>query len=83
MIPSACAFYQPVRLPHSTMPGGNAGDNVMVMSDKLSGIEEESDMYDAFAPHVDTSQIAVLTDSPAGKLYQRRDNRICVASISL
>lgn len=49
------------------MPGGNAGDNVMVMADKLSGIEEESDMYDAFAPHVDTSQIAVLTDSPAGK----------------
>lgn len=54
-----------------TMPGGNAGDNVMVMADKLSGIEEESDMYDAFAPHVDTSQIAVLTDSPAGKLPPR------------
>lgn len=64
----------------SQMPGGSAGgggastasvaDNekpTMAMSDKLSGIEEESDMYDAFAPHVDTSQIAILTDSPAGK----------------
>lgn len=38
-------------------------------ADKLSGIEEESDMYEAFAPHVDTSQISVLTDSPAGKVY--------------
>lgn len=37
-------------------------------ADKLSGIEEESDMYEAFAPHVDTSQISVLTDSPAGKV---------------
>lgn len=35
--------------------------------EKLSGIEEESDMYDAFAPHVDTSQISILTDSPTGK----------------
>lgn len=35
--------------------------------DKLSGIEEEADMYEAFAPHVDTSQITVLTDSPPGK----------------
>lgn len=61
------------------MPGGSAAgvgvaasltneNETMAMSDKLSGIEEESDMYDAFAPHVDTSQIAVLTDSPAGKL---------------
>lgn len=58
------------------MPGGNAGDNMLVMSDKLSGIEEESDMYDAFAPHVDTAQITVLTDSPAGKFYCI--NKICL-----
>lgn len=37
--------------------------------DKLSGIEEEADMYEAFAPHVDTSQITVLTDSPPGKFH--------------
>lgn len=36
-------------------------------ADKLSGIEEELDMYEAFAPHVDTSQITILGDSPAGK----------------
>lgn len=42
-------------------------DNMLVNADKLSGIEEESDMYDAFAPHVDTAQIPSVTDSPAGK----------------
>ncbi|XP_037033830.1 GTPase-activating protein skywalker isoform X4 [Bradysia coprophila] len=33
-------------------------------ADKLSGIEEESDIYEAFPPHVDTAQITVLSDSP-------------------
>lgn len=37
-------------------------------ADKLSGIEEETDMYEAFAPHVDTSQITVLTDTPPGEI---------------
>uniref|UniRef100_A0A182V2D5 TLDc domain-containing protein n=1 Tax=Anopheles merus TaxID=30066 RepID=A0A182V2D5_ANOME len=36
-------------------------------ADQLSGIEEESDIYEAFAPHVDTSNISVLTDTPPGK----------------
>lgn len=36
-------------------------------ADKLSGIEEESDIYEAFPPHVDTAQITVLSDSPTGK----------------
>ncbi|XP_062546975.1 GTPase-activating protein skywalker isoform X3 [Armigeres subalbatus] len=36
-------------------------------TDQLSGIEEESDIYEAFAPHVDTSNISVLTDTPPGK----------------
>lgn len=52
------------------MPAGSSvakvGD-MLVHADQLSGIEEESDMYDAFAPHVDTAQIAVHNDSPAGK----------------
>ncbi|XP_059618195.1 GTPase-activating protein skywalker isoform X2 [Phlebotomus argentipes] len=44
-----------------------ANGDAAARADKLSGIEEEADMYDAFAPHVDTSQITVITDSPAGK----------------
>lgn len=36
-------------------------------AEQLSGIEEESDIYEAFAPHVDTSNISVLTDTPPGK----------------
>lgn len=36
-------------------------------TDQLSGIEEESDIYEAFAPHVDTANISVLTDTPPGK----------------
>lgn len=45
----------------STMPVNAVG------SDQLSGIEEESDIYEAFAPHVDTANISVLTDTPPGK----------------
>ena len=37
-----------------------------VNADKLSGIEEESDLYEAFAPHVDTTQINVLPATPPG-----------------
>ena len=37
-----------------------------INADKLSGIEEESDVYEGFAPHVDRSQITILNDSPAG-----------------
>ncbi|XP_055594608.1 GTPase-activating protein skywalker-like [Uranotaenia lowii] len=36
-------------------------------TEQLSGIEEESDIYEAFAPHVDTANISVLTDTPPGK----------------
>lgn len=36
-------------------------------AEQLSGIEEESDIYEAFAPHVDTANISVLTDTPPGK----------------
>lgn len=41
----------------------------LVTSDKLSGIEEETDMYEAFAPHVDASQITFIADSPPGNYY--------------
>ncbi|XP_055683580.1 GTPase-activating protein skywalker isoform X2 [Lutzomyia longipalpis] len=44
-----------------------ANGDTTARAEKLSGIEEEADMYDAFAPHVDTSQITIITDSPAGK----------------
>ncbi len=41
-------------------------------ADKLSGIEEESDIYEAFPPHVDTTQITVLSDSPTGKQKKKK-----------
>lgn len=39
----------------------------LVTGDKLSAVEEETDMYEAFAPHVETSQITILQDTPPGK----------------
>lgn len=42
------------------MPINNGGNGEM-----LSAIEEMSDIYDAFAPHVDTSKITGLGDGPA------------------
>lgn len=36
-------------------------------ADKLSAVEEETDLYEAFAPHVDTTQITVLPVTPPGK----------------
>lgn len=33
----------------------------------LSVLEEESDIYEVFPPHVDTSSIPILPDSPVGK----------------
>lgn len=43
------------------MPMNNHGGN----GDMLSAIEEMSDIYDAFAPHVDTSNITSVTDTPS------------------
>lgn len=40
-----------------------------INADKLSGIDEESDIYEGFSPHVDRSQIVLPDPSPAtGKL---------------
>lgn len=47
-----------------TMP---VNGDAAISADKLSGIEEESDVYEGFAPHVDRAQITLLTDSPPGK----------------
>lgn len=46
------------------MPG-NAGGGIQ--ADMLSGIEEESDIYEAFAPHVDYTSISLSTESSPGK----------------
>lgn len=47
-------------------------DSASAQADKLSGIEEESDLYEGFAPHVETSEIKVLDHysqpKPSGKL---------------
>jgi hypothetical protein len=43
------------------MPGGGA-----VQADKLSGIEEESDIYEGFAPHVDYANIPLSNESSPG-----------------
>lgn len=42
----------------------NAGG---IQGDMLSGIEEESDIYEAFAPHVDFTSISLSTESSPGK----------------
>ncbi|CAH1707431.1 unnamed protein product [Chironomus riparius] len=47
------------------MPGGNA-----IQSDMLSGIEEESDMYEGFAPHVDYANIPISNESSPAKKQQ-------------
>lgn len=44
----------------------NAGGSIQ--ADMLSGIEEESDVYEAFAPHVDVSNIPLSTESSPGEL---------------
>lgn len=43
----------------------NAGGGIQ--ADMLSGIEEESDVYEAFAPHVDVINIPLSTESSPGK----------------
>ncbi|XP_070494948.1 GTPase-activating protein skywalker isoform X3 [Chironomus tepperi] len=47
------------------MPGGGA-----IQSDMLSGIEEESDMYEGFAPHVDYANIPISNESSPAKKQQ-------------
>lgn len=44
----------------------NAGG--AIQGDMLSGIEEESDIYEAFAPHVDYTNIPLSTESSPGEL---------------
>ncbi|EDW29214.1 GL19585 [Drosophila persimilis] len=41
------------------MPYHRSGD-ASAQADKLSGIVEESDLYEGFAPHVETSEIKTL-----------------------
>lgn len=43
-----------IKMPH------NHEMAAVAMADKLSGIEEESDLYEGFASHVETSEIKML-----------------------
>lgn len=43
------------------MPGG------AIQTDMLSGIEEESDIYEGFSPHVDFANIPLSNESSPGK----------------
>lgn len=45
------------------MPGGGA-----VQTDMLSGIEEESDIYEGFAPHVDYATVPISNESSPGNI---------------
>lgn len=47
------------------MPVNQSG----IHSDMLSGIEEESDIYEAFAPHVDYVNIPLSHESSPGKIF--------------
>lgn len=42
-------------------------DTASNMLDKLSGIVEEKDLYDGFAPHVEASEIKMLDSSNMSK----------------
>jgi hypothetical protein len=44
------------------MPGGGG----TLQADMLSGIEEESDIYEGFAPHVDYANIPLSNESSPG-----------------
>lgn len=44
------------------------GTNNTMHSEMLSGIEEETDIFEAFAPHVDTSTISISTENSPGML---------------
>ena len=47
------------------MPGN--ASSAMMQSDMLSGIEEETDIYEGFAPHVDTSSLNLSADASPGE----------------
>lgn len=41
-----------------------------INADKLSGIDEESDIYEGFSPHVDRAQITLPDSAPTpGTFY--------------
>lgn len=42
-----------------------------INADKLSGIDEESDIYEGFSPHVDRSQIVLPDPSPTSGEYSK------------
>lgn len=48
------------------MPVNNAGSAHVEM---LSGIEEETDLYEGFSPHVDTNNVSVIADVPSPGKY--------------
>ncbi|CAO1320291.1 unnamed protein product [Diamesa serratosioi] len=55
------------------------GTNNTMHSEMLSGIEEETDIFEAFAPHVDTSTISISTEnSPAKKPPLKTFNEVKV-----
>ncbi|KAJ9595665.1 hypothetical protein L9F63_013131, partial [Diploptera punctata] len=45
-------------------------------TDMLSVLEEESDIYEVFPPHVDTSSVPILTDSPTKKPALKTYNEV-------
>lgn len=54
------------------MPVNNAGSAHVEM---LSGIEEETDLYEGFSPHVDTNNVSVIADVPSpGKYHNGLEN---------
>jgi len=46
------------------------------MPNMLSVLEEESDIYEVFPPHVDTSSVPILTDSPTKKPALKTYNEV-------
>lgn len=40
-----------------------------INADKLSGIDEESDIYEGFSPHVDRTLIVLPEPTSTGKIF--------------
>ena len=50
--------------------------NASLIIKMLSVLEEESDIYEVFPPHVDTSSVPILTDSPTKKPALKTYNEV-------
>lgn len=47
----------------------NGEASVLSDNNKIHEIEHDKDLYEAFAPHVDTTQITITPPTPTGEFF--------------